>query len=119
VGELIHEDLVTGVDCSLRNCLTLGVVVAGKDLEVLAKGVGRRIDEEILPLTDHPGKGKKEGKLFQKNLGDLIVFSGNDIDVVASQDNELSDLAEDVRRRLGWRQRVIMPFKVGCIDPVG
>src|SRR6267142_203262 len=59
VTELIHEDLVPGVDRPLRDRLSLCVVVAGKNFEVLTEGVGRSIDKKVLPLTDDPGKGKK------------------------------------------------------------
>ncbi len=103
VAELIDENLVAGVDRAARDHLAAAVDVPGPDLEILAQGIRRRIDEKILARADDAGKGEEEAKLLRHDPLHAVVFLRNDVDVIASEDEELNDATNDIRRRLRAR----------------
>ena len=75
----------------------------GRDLEILAQGIRRRIDEKILARADDAGKGEKEAELLRHDPLHAIIFLRDDVDVIASEDEELNDATNDIRRRLRAR----------------
>src|SRR5205085_3468773 len=100
VAELVHENLVAGIDGATGDDFALLVLVPRQDLEILAQGIGRRVNEDILPLTFDARKGKKEPEFFRENLLDAIVLGGNDVDVIASEHKKLRHLPQNIWRRL-------------------
>ena len=54
-------------------------------------------------LTDDSRPGEEKEELLTLNLQDLVVLTGNDVDVIATAKNKLSDLLENTRRFLRHR----------------
>src|SRR6266446_5394710 len=99
VAKLVHKDLVACVDCACGNDLAAVTDATRKNVEIMTERLGGRVHEKVLPLADQSRKSKKEEDFFWHNLKNLIVFMRNHVDVIATQNNELADLLQNVRHR--------------------
>src|SRR6476660_106622 len=91
VAALIDKHLVARVDCASGNDLPAVTDATRKNVEIMTERLGGRVHEKVLSLADQPRKSKKEQGFFWHNLKDLILFTGDHVDVIATQNNELAD----------------------------
>src|SRR5262249_18101145 len=98
VAAFIHKHLVARVNCAPSDDFTAMAKPTGKDVEILMERVRRGVYENALPLADQSRKRKKERDLSRHNFKDLIIFARDDVDVIATQNNELCDLSQNVWR---------------------
>src|SRR5207248_9026588 len=68
----------------------------GKDVETPTKRVGRRVHEKAFPLTHQSRKGKKKRYFLRHDLENLVVLARNDVNVVATLNDKLDDLLQDI-----------------------
>src|SRR6266404_2926610 len=99
VGKFVNKHLVACVDCASGNDLTAVINATRKNVEIMTERVGWRIHEKVLPLTDHSRKSKKEEDFFWRDLENLIILTRDHVDVVATQNNEVADLSQNIGRR--------------------
>src|SRR5690348_11601164 len=98
VGAFVDKHLIAGVDCTSGNHLAAMTKPHGKNAEILAKRVRRRIYKKTLMLTYHARKGKKESHFLWYDLENLVVFVRNDIDVIPTANHKFNDLSHNVWR---------------------
>src|SRR4030095_9593230 len=85
VTELVHENLIAGVDRSACDHFTAPVTDSRRDAKVAGQLLGRTIDPvELLVLAFDSREGEEEQKLLSLNLQDLVVHFRNDVDVVSA-----------------------------------
>ena len=97
VAELIDEDLVARVHGSARDRCSFQVG-ASLHAEILRERLGRRVNHEwFLVLPADFREGKEESVFLRNDLPDGVFLGGNDIDVVASEDEVLTDPLEKIR----------------------
>src|SRR5262245_7311671 len=100
VAELVHKHLVARIDCTPGNHFASMKKPTGKDVEILAERVGRGVDEKVLSLTHQSRKSKKEGDFPGHDFKNLVVLTRDHVDVIATENNELGDLSQDIWRRI-------------------
>ena len=119
VTEFIDEDLIARVDRATRDDLVALVLVEERHLEILLERLGRRVDEETLPLANDLRESEKERDLLRPELDDAIVFPRNDVDVIAAEHEKLGDLPDDIRlagiRRIACQIPAILAFFIGVL----
>jgi len=98
VAEFIHKDLVACVDCASGNDLPAVTDATRKNVEIMTERLGGRVHEKVLSLADQSRKSKKEEDFFWRDFKDLIILTRDDVDVIATQNNELADLLQNIRR---------------------
>ena len=100
VAKFVHKDLVACVYCASRNNVAAAISPTGENVEIAIERLGWRVDKKILVLADQPGKREEEEKFFLLDFKNLIILTRGNVDVIATEDNELADLSQDVWR---WR----------------
>src|SRR5262249_4055249 len=101
VAEFIHKHLVARVDCTSGDHFATMTKPTRKDIEILTQRLGRGVDQKILPFTNQSRKSKKEGDFPGHNFKNLIVLARDHVDVIATENNELGDLSQNIWRRIG------------------
>src|SRR5262245_56122581 len=101
VAALIDKHLVACVNCAPGNDLTAMTKPARKNVEILTERVGRGVHKKALPFTHQSRKSKKESDFPRHDLENLIVLARDDVDVIATEKNELGNLSQDIWRRFG------------------
>src|SRR3954469_2200726 len=100
VAEFVHEYLVAGINGAAGNDLPFAVGFAGRHSECGLQHIVWRINQQVLTIAHQPGEIEKEQELFRFDLKDLIILTRHHIDVVATADDELQRLLEDIRNGL-------------------
>src|ERR1051326_3027338 len=100
VAALVYKDLVACVDCSSGNDLAAMTNPTGKNVEIVTERLGRRVNKKVLPAADQSRKCEKEQNFLGHNLDNLILLLGNHVNVIATENNELADLSQNVWRQL-------------------
>src|SRR4029077_7483699 len=98
VTKLIDKHLVASINCASGNDVTSMINAARENIEIMAERVGRRINKIFLPLADQLGKRKEKKHFLWLNFKQLIILAGNNVNVVATHDDEFANLSQNVRR---------------------
>jgi hypothetical protein len=99
VTELVHKYLVACIDCAPGYNLAAVKNATWKNVEIMSERFGGSVYKEVLPLADQPRKSEKEEDFLWYNLKKLIVFTRDRVNVIATQNNELADLLQNVGSR--------------------
>src|SRR6266404_2979549 len=98
VAALIDKHLVARVDCASGNHLPAVTDATRHNVEIMTERFGRRVHEKVLSLADHSRKSKEEEGFFGRDFKNLIILTRDDVYVIATQNNELADLSQNIRR---------------------
>src|SRR5438034_11614808 len=100
VTELVHKYLVACVDCASCNDFPAMKNPTGEDVEVLTQRLRRRIHQKVLPLAVQSRKRKEEEHFLWHDLQYLIMLARDQTEVIATANNKLGDLLQEIWRRL-------------------
>ena len=100
VPKFINKDLIACIHCASRNNVAAAISPTGENVEITSERLGWRVDKKILVVADQPRKREEEEKFFLLDFKNLIILTRDNVDVIATEDNEFADLSQDVRR---WR----------------
>ena len=65
VAEFVHENLIPGIDRAARDHLaSLSIALPGRDSKIIAQGIRRSVDEEILLRQTTREKVKKKANFL-------------------------------------------------------
>src|SRR5690242_11191292 len=104
IAELVDEDLVPGIDGAAGDNLAPRERLIFSNVEIASQLIWRAVNPiELLVATNDPRERKEETKPYGFNFFDLIVLLRHHIDVIATAENELRDLLEEIWRRRGRR----------------
>src|SRR6266540_114808 len=98
VTKLIDKHLVACIDCAPGNDVAAMINAARENVDIMTERVGRRIDKILLPLANQLLKGKEKEHFPWLDFKKLIILARNNVDVIATQDEELANLPQNVRR---------------------
>src|SRR5439155_7327846 len=101
VAKFINKDLIACVHCASRNNVAATIKPAGENAEIVSERLGWRIDQEILVTANQSRKGEEEENFFWFEFKNLIILTRDNVDVIATENNELADLPQNIRR---WRR---------------
>ncbi len=99
ITKLVDKYLVARIDRASCNDVPAMKNAAWENVEIMAKRVGRRIDQIFLPLANQLRKRKEKEHFLGLDLKKLIIIARNNVNVIATQDDELANLPQNVRRR--------------------
>ena len=101
ITKLIDKYLVASVDRASCNDVPAMENAAWENVEIMAERVGRRIDQIFLPLANQLRKRKEKKHFLGLDLKKLIIIARNNVNVITTQDDELANLPQNVRRSSG------------------
>ena len=99
IAKLIDKYLIASIDCAPGNDVATMKNAARENVEIMTQRIGRRIDKILLPLANQLRKRKEKEHFLWLDLKQLIILTRYNVDVIATPNNELANLSQDVRRR--------------------
>src|SRR5437660_389554 len=100
VTKFIDEDLIASVHRAARNHLPTLKGSTQVNVEIMLKRVLWAVNPiKMLALARDLRKRKKEKNFLRLDLSDLVLAIGDNVDVIATQHNELRDSLQNIRRQ--------------------
>src|SRR5215467_10977880 len=84
IAEFVHKHLIARIHCTSGNDLTTTIGAAWKNVEIVAEGIGRCVNEIILLLADQSRQREEKEDFFLLDSNNLIILSRDNIDIIAA-----------------------------------
>src|SRR5438046_3119397 len=101
IAELIHEDLITSINCAACDNLPTLVASTRRHLEIVCQDSLRSVDPMRPAVGNNSRPSEEEKILLLHDFADTFIFRRNHIDIVAPENEEFGDLPQNIGSRLG------------------
>src|SRR6266513_6119771 len=101
IAELIHEYLITSINCAACDNLPTLVASTRRHLEIVCQDSLRSVDPMRPAVGNNSRPSEEEKILLLRDFTDTFIFRRNHIDIVAPENEEFGDLPQNIGSRIG------------------